>query len=210
MAARKSEQINSMPRATVPCPARSESFSNCTERAACPLRSKHLDGIKLVLLTWYSPTRRVETTCSWLRVSCHMFTDKFRKRQRATEMAKWLVWALYSAKRLEKNRLPLPPTACTDSLGCGRPRPRLAALQKCGRHGLAPGAPGAPGATVCPRREVETCQLGDQKYGGGSKPCTPGEYQNRWQRDAHTHQNGAIGSAHGHMDPALGAFLRPF
>ena len=32
-------------------------------------------------------------------------------------------------------------------------------------------------------------------YGCGSKPCTPGEHQNRWQMDVHPPQNGAIGSA---------------
>ena len=31
--------------------------------------------------------------------------------------------------------------------------------------------------------------------GCGSKPCTPGEHQNRWQMDVHPLQNGAIGSA---------------
>ena len=35
--------------------------------------------------------------------------------------------------------------------------------------------------------------------GCGSKPCTPGERQNRWQMDVHP-QNGAVGYAtHGHV-----------
>ena len=31
--------------------------------------------------------------------------------------------------------------------------------------------------------------------GCGSKPCIPGEHQNRWQMDVHPPQNGAIGYA---------------
>ena len=40
------------------------------------------------------------------------------------------------------------------------------------------------------------------KLSGWSKPCTPGEHQNRWQMDVHPPQNGVVGYApwpHGHQ-----------
>ena len=60
--------------------------------------------------------------------------------------------------------------------------------------GLSPVATWAKQVGPPAKRNLTSCRFGEN--GCGSKPCTPGERQNRWQMEVHPPQNGiAIGYA---------------